>query len=60
MVGLPPTLVFAMWPDQSCDLSRHNLNKENESNEDTEPRHCRNLLKGELVEPVSKSQGGLL
>ena len=29
----------------SCDLSHvTNVNKENESNEDTEPRHCRNIL----------------
>ena len=31
-------------PDQLRPVPRHNVNKENESNEDTEPRHCRNIL----------------
>ena len=30
--------------DQLRPVPRHNVNKENESNEDTEPRHCRNIL----------------
>ena len=30
--------------DQLLPVPRHNVNKENESNEDTEPRHCRNIL----------------
>ena len=30
--------------DQLRPVPRHNLNKENESNEDSEPRHCTNLL----------------
>ena len=30
--------------DQLRPVPRHNLNKETESNEDTEPRHCTNLL----------------
>ena len=30
--------------DQLRPVPRHNVNKENESNEDTEPRHCRKLL----------------
>ena len=30
--------------DQLRPVPRHNLNKETESNEDTEPRHCRNIL----------------
>jgi hypothetical protein len=30
--------------DQLRPVPRHNLNKENVSNEDTEPRHCRNIL----------------
>ncbi|GEM_PF-3465641 len=32
--------------DQLRSVPRHNLNKETESNEDTEPRHCRNILLG--------------
>jgi hypothetical protein len=31
-------------PDQLRPVPRHNLNKENESNEDTEPGNCANLL----------------
>ena len=31
-------------PDQLRPVPRHNVNKENESYEDTEPRHCRKLL----------------
>ena len=31
-------------PDQLRPVPRHNVNKETESNEDTEPRHCTNLL----------------
>ena len=30
--------------DQLRPVPRHNVNKEVESNEDTEPRHCRNIL----------------
>ena len=30
--------------DQLRPVPRHNVNKETESNEDTEPRHCRKLL----------------
>lgn len=30
--------------DQLRPVPRHNVNKETESNEDTEPRHCRNIL----------------
>ena len=30
--------------DQLRPVPRHNVNKENESCEDTEPRHCRKLL----------------
>ena len=30
--------------DQLRPVPRHNLNKETESYEDTEPRHCRNIL----------------
>ena len=30
--------------DQLRPVPRHNVNKENESNEDTEPRHCINIL----------------
>jgi len=33
-------------PDQLRPVPRHNINKETESNEDTEPRHCTNLLLG--------------
>jgi len=31
-------------PDQLRPVPRHNVNKENESNEDTEPPHCINIL----------------
>jgi hypothetical protein len=37
----------------SCDLSLViNVNKETESNEDTEPRHCRNIVLGAGHVPV--------
>ena len=35
--------------DQLQPVPRHNLNKETESNEDTEPRHCTNLLLWRVV-----------
>ena len=31
-------------PDQLRPVPRHNINKETESNEDNEPRHCTNPL----------------
>lgn len=31
-------------PDQLRPVPRHNINKETESNEDTEPGHCTSIL----------------
>ena len=39
--------------DQLRPVPRHNVNKENESNEDTEPRHCRNILLAPVPSSVS-------
>ena len=39
--------------DQLRPVPRHNVNKENESNEDTEPRHCRNILLGTVATLIS-------
>ena len=33
----------------SCDLSQYTVNKENESNEDTEPSHCTTAVVGRGV-----------
>ena len=35
--------------DQLRPVPRHNVNKENESNEDTESRHCRNILLAAVI-----------